>query len=452
MKKRITAVLCAVCMICAMLPMTANAAGNLEGVDYSRITSGTSYKTVLQLDNMQFQGTLTQGSGVSQAEQDKIIRDVMNDKKITSGMLENAETIIKEAEQKGFELRDLENAILKMTGADTIVDLYKLIMGSGGTNETQNVLQNSGLAATEQYAKDISTTYVRKGGKLALKATTKVGFKLLFMLPDLVEVTVDMLSKYEELKDAIALSLEKKAMLDDFYDECNRRIKKAGGDSGEWLIRFDKAKARYSFNMWGIPTLLSEWTLTGELVRQVTGAGDNYGGTYQGTLMMEINGIEMDVRFDKNFKDKEIFFNGGGAYIQGEKTLWSNQGITNVKDDFKTTTLKRTVSGDFTVYIIEGSGEIKPTVLGSLKGGGDNTEFAFEHQFNGSGTFNGSIAVSGAIKYTSNDIKSYNYAVTEKTAGGVQLTDDLVSGTIQTNIGTVWKPLDSEPAITVYIK
>jgi hypothetical protein len=218
----------------------AKAAGSLRGVDYSRITSGISYKTVLELDNMQFQGRLTQGSGVSQAEQDDIIDDVMDDMEITSGMLENAETIIKDAEEKGFKLQDLENAFLKLTGADTLVDLYKLLMGSGGGNEAQNVLTNSGLIATQQAAKDISTNYtlVSKGGKLALKGTTKIGFRLLFLLPDLTEIGLDLLKTYEEHRDAVELALEKKAMLDNFYDECNRRIKEAGGDSGEWRCAY----------------------------------------------------------------------------------------------------------------------------------------------------------------------------------------------------------------------
>ena len=454
MKKKIKVIVLVVCLFCALIPTPVSAG---EGVDYSRITSGTNYKTILQLGNLQFQGTLTRGIGLSQKEQDIIIAKVMNEQKITSGMLINAENILKEAENNGFNLKDAESAVLKLTGADTLVDLYKLLIGTGGGDEVQNVLTNSGLKATELMAKDISTNYtlVAKGGKLALKGATKIAYRLLFLLPDLVEVGLDVLTKYENIKETLALSLEKKGMLDTFYAECNKRIAEAAGDDGEWMIRFDNAKARYSFSMWGIPNLLSEWTLTGELVRQVTGAGDNYGGTYEGLLMLEINGVDMAGSFDARFKDTEIFFNGGGGFVEGEKVLWNMQGMTAPKDDYQTTTLKRTMTGEFTMYILDGgSGAFSPTVLGSLASVGDKTEFSFDHHINANGTFSragASIQMVGSIKYTSSDIKSYTFE-SKNTANGIVLEEDSITRTITTDLGTVWKPLDSEPKFTIYLR
>ena len=462
MKKKITALLIAVCLLCVLFPADVFA---LEGVDYSRITSDARYRTVLQLGNLQFQGLMTKGTGLSQTEQDIIIAKVMDEQKITAGMLINAVKIMEDAQDSGFKIEDAVSAILKVTGMDTFVDLYKLFFKDGGADEVQNVLTNAGLKATELYARDISTRYVnvmvKAPGGLAIatgttKAVTKTGFRLLFLIPDLVEVGLDVGTKIGDIMDKAELALKKKGMLDTFYAECNKRIAQAAGEGGEWIIRFNNAKTRYSFAMWGIPTLLSEWKLTGELVRQVTGAGENYGGTYQGLLMLEIDGIEMDARFDKQFKDREIFFNGGGAYRQGEKVLWANQGITisTVKDDFKTTTLKRTVSGELTVYVLEGSGEITPTVLGSLASASDDTVFSFEHDINGTGIVfapGAQVNMVGSIKYISNDIQFYTYSGT-KTANGYELVDDQVSGMIQTNLGTVWRPLGNEPKLTIYAK
>ena len=92
MKKRLLAVLCAVMLLCTVFPISASAAGSIEGVDYDRIKGTAGGKEViLTLGDLQFHGELTNGS-LNDEERDKIIRQAMNDMKITSGMLINAES------------------------------------------------------------------------------------------------------------------------------------------------------------------------------------------------------------------------------------------------------------------------------------------------------------------------------------------------------------------------
>jgi hypothetical protein len=381
----------------------------------------------------------------------------MNEQKITTGMLINAETILNE-KIEGFNMKDVENALLKLTGVDTFIDLYKIIAGTAESGDVANVITNSGLAATEQWAKDVATKQVvGKFGVGMVKSVTKTTYRLLFLLPDLTEIGVEAWAKYESNKEKIALALEKKGMLDTFYAECNKRIAEAAGDDGEWLIRFDKTKAKtkHSFTMWGIPNLLADWKLSGELVRQVTGAGDDFIGTYEGILTLEIEGVEMDVRFDKHFIDIDRIY-------AREKTSWGLVGVSKVKDDYKTTILKRTVSGNITATVA-GSGEFTVPLQGSLTAASDKTEFVFDHHIHGEGNFMGG-ATTRSLKYTSGNVGSYSYVLE-----GFQISPDLIisghnyggkspsefngeTAVIDMNINTVWKPLESEPKLTIFMK
>jgi hypothetical protein len=382
----------------------------------------------------------------------------MTDSWITDEMLKNAERLIDEAENiEGFGLQDVVDALLKLSGADDFINYYKVVMGDTQTsNEAIKSLSGKYVMNNVESAAEKAFT---AGGTVAMKAGGKFAFKLLFILPDLTEIGMGVLTKYENIRDTVALGLEKKLMLDTFYAECSRRIAEASGDDGEWKISFAGPRgqgvtATHNFNMWGIGGLMSEWTLTGELVRQVTGAGDNYGGTYEGLLTLEIKGLDMAGSFDARFKDTEIFFNGGGGFVEGEKVLWNMQGMTNPTDEYKTTTLKRTVSGEFLVYVLEGSGVFTPTVLGSLTSAGDKTEFSFEHNINGNATFSSAgatINMVGSIKYTSSDITSYTFT-SLNTANGIVLPEDSITRTVTPDIGTVWKPLESEPKFTLYLK
>ena len=200
MKKTFTALLCTVCIMCAMLPLPVSAAGNLEGVDYTRISADKRYQVKLTLGNLEFWGDLSRDTTLSDSEQDAIIRQVMLDLKITSGMLINAKKLIGDAEKiEGFGLNDVVNALLEFTGTKDLIGLYNTVMGTGGKSAEEiaaDIALSQGKDALEKVAGDALT----KGGKVAMKAGGKFAFKLLFLLPDLTKIGLDVLTKYENIQ------------------------------------------------------------------------------------------------------------------------------------------------------------------------------------------------------------------------------------------------------------
>jgi len=509
MKKRIIGAFLALSLLLTLLPVSVSAAPTkrVDGVDYTRIKAAKGYDVKLTLGELEFWGDLSRGTPLSEAEQDKIIREVMTtwprddyrlpqsgDQKgyLTSGVLSNLDLIAtgqKISENLTREMIstlvggivDAASNYMPETGAGPLGDLavaagknYMITLLDMLVTGKMPAQSGSGLTGSltlikdilAQSAKDIAressydmldSAALEPGAKFVLKKLGKsTGWlKHAFAVKDLLMTGIDAKMKYDQMLELIEAGLQRAWLLNDFYAKCNERIAAAGGDDGEWRISFHKAPTTYNFNFWGVGGLMSEWELNGELVRQVTGAGDNYGGTYEGLLMLEIGGIDMKNSFDAKFKDSEVFFNGGRGFVEGEKVLWNNQRITDIKDDFQTTILKRTVSGEFTVYILDSvSGEFTPTVLGSLTSAGDKTEFSFDHNINGTGVFSAggaSIDMIASIQYTSNDIKSYTYTH-KTTANGYDVTDDWSTGTVQAEIGTMWKPLDSEPKLTLYLK
>lgn len=462
MKKKIAALFCAASIVCAIFPLSVSAAGNLEGVDYTRITSGTGYQVKLTLGDLEFWGDLSRGTNLSVDEQDKIIRQVMLDQKVTSGMLINAPSIIAQAETiEGFSMKDAIDAILKLTGASDLLALYDIVMDNHKPKTASETAKDAALDWAKDQGEEAVEEALTKGGKVALRGGGKFALKVFFLLPDITEIGLDALTKYENIQATVALAIEKKTMLERFYDECNKRIAEASGDGGEWKISFAGPRGQgvtavHNFNMWGIGGLMSEWTLTGELVRQVTGAGDNYGGTYQGALTLTIEGVDMKTSFDERFKDND-------TVIVREKPLMGAFSIKEFVDDYKETTLKRTVSGSFTVYIQEGSGEIKPTVLGSLTSDSDKTEFFFEHTITGEGKNPAGDKILRTYKYTSSELASYTavfegwqintlLAVVPPRRGDLPFENNGETDIVKLDIGTVWKPLDSEPSLTLYLK
>jgi len=462
MKKRISAIICVVAMMFSIFPLTAYAIpkGKLEGVDYTRIQySDKSYDVRLTLDNLEFWGKLECGTDLSADEIDGIIRKVMTDKKITSGMLINAVKLISDAENvEGFSMNDVQDALLKLTGLDAAVDLYNLLMGTdprtpGEVREDLMLNYLSGKAG--DYIEDVAEKALTQGGKVAMKAGGKVAFKLMFLLPDLTEIGVAAMMKYENIKITVALGLEKKLMLDDFYAECGKRLAESSGGA-EWRISFAGPKGRgvteiHNFNMWGVGGLMSEWTLTGELTRSELGAGDGYAGTYQGDLVLEINGVDMK-DFDNRYLDGMPLVK---TALASEK---AGRGI-DYKDIANTpTVLKRNTTGSVEIVIPQGSGTFEASVNGALTNKNDTVTFNFDHIISG-------IESKGIqedfLEYTIKSADPESYVFYQKAwmiqhlpVLGSQRTDLMDNGphTVPADIGTVWKPLESASVITVYLK
>ena len=448
MKKRLLAVLCAVMLLCTVFPISASAAGSIEGVDYDRIKGTAGGKEViLTLGDLQFHGELTNGS-LNDEERDKIIRQAMNDMKITSGMLINAESLIDKAQNvQGFGTGDVINAAAKLVGVSDLLEIYNYFMGSG--KDPEKIAKDIATSQVTDAAKEKLEDVLTDGGTLVLKGAGKFAFKLLFILPDLTEIGLDALTKYEDIKYTVTLGTEKMVMLEAFYQECNNRIEEKEKELGGWVIRFDKATATDTFTFWGISGLMSEWTLSGELVKGISGAGDGVTGNYEGTLTLSMKAIDMAETFDRNWVQNTT------EWPSIMRVLKSGDKLTDTPQ--QTTKLERTISGDFNLYIPgESSGIYEPAVFGAFNGA-DTIDFSFSRKAESSysGYTDGSNTLIYGANLTSSNVNTvyfegyHTFPTIMGSAGTGPDTWAQSTGDLDMNVGTVWDPLDGEVSMEI---
>ena len=448
MKKRLLAVLCAVMLLCTVFPISASAAGSIEGVDYDRIKGTAGGKEViLTLGDLQFHGELTNGS-LNDEERDKIIRQAMNDMKITSGMLINAESLIDKAQNvQGFGTGDVINAAAKLVGVSDLLEIYNYFMGSG--KDPEKIAKDIATSQVTDAAKEKLEDVLTDGGTLVLKGAGKFAFKLLFILPDLTEIGLDALTKYEDIKYTVTLGTEKMVMLEAFYQECNNRIEGKEKELGGWVIRFDKATATDTFTFWGISGLMSEWTLSGELVKGISGAGDGVTGNYEGTLTLSMKAIDMAETFDRNWVQNTT------EWPSIMRVLKSGDKLTDTPQ--QTTKLERTISGDFNLYIPgESSGIYEPAVFGAFNGA-DTIDFSFSRKAESSysGYTDGSNTLIYGANLTSSNVNTvyfegyHTFPTIMGSAGPGPDTWAQSTGDLDMNVGTVWDPLDGEVSMEI---
>ena len=448
MKKRLLAVLCAVMLLCTVFPISASAAGSIEGLDYDRIKGTAGGKEViLTLGDLQFHGELTNGS-LNDEERDKIIRQAMNDMKITSGMLINAESLIDKAQNvQGFGTGDVINAAAKLAGVSDLLEIYNYFMGSG--KDPEKIAKDIATSQVTDAAKEKLEDVLTDGGTLVLKGAGKFAFKLLFILPDLTEIGLDALTKYEDIKYTVTLGTEKMVMLEAFYQECNNRIEEKEKELGGWVIRFDKATATDTFTFWGISGLMSEWTLSGELVKGISGAGDGITGNYEGTLTLSMKALDMAETFDRNWVQNTT------EWPSIMRVLKSGDKLTDTPQ--QTTKLERTISGDFNLYIPgESSGIYEPAVFGSFNGA-DTIDFSFSRKAESSysGYTDGSNTLIYGANFTSSNVSTvyfegyHTFPTIMGSAGTGPDTWAQSTGDLDMNVGTVWDPLDGEVSMEI---
>ena len=448
MKKRLLAVLCAVMLLCTVFPISASAAGSIEGVDYDRIKGTAGGKEViLTLGDLQFHGELTNGS-LNDEERDKIIRQAMNDMKITSGMLINAESLIDKAQNvQGFGTGDVINAAAKLVGVSDLLEIYNYFMGSG--KDPEKIAKDIATSQVTDAAKEKLEDVLTDGGTLVLKGAGKFAFKLLFILPDLTEIGLDALTKYEDIKYTVTLGTEKMVMLEAFYQACNDRIAEKEKELGGWVIRFDKATATDTFTFWGISGLMSEWTLSGELVKGISGAGDGVTGNYEGTLTLSMKALDMAETFDRNWVQNTT------EWPSIMRVLKSGDKLTDTPQ--QTTKLERTISGDFNLYIPgESSGIYEPAVFGSFNGA-DTIDFSFSRKAESSysGYTDGSNTLIYGANLTSINVNTvyfegyHTFPTIMGSAGTGPDTWAQSTGDLDMNVGTVWDPLDGEVSMEI---
>ena len=470
MKRKIILFMAAILAVLMVSPLAVCAPNTrVEGVNYARIdeSAGMTYPVDLNLGNLLFVGELARGKSLTPNEIDKIIDQVMDSKNITSGMLIYAHDAIKALDNvEGYNWNDILDALLDLTGAKGAVDLYNILMGTDQRTSTQ-IIEDGVLNYAEDKVNDVMESVVENAlannGAVKLGATTvKVGTKLLFLLPNLTKIGIDLVGRYEKIEFAAAEALEATIFLNDFYRECNKRIQQEAGidENSVWKINFRDTTANHYFNMWGIGNLMSQWAITGELVQDAPiGAGTDagvyqgsYAGRYNGDLHLEINGVDMENSFDNNFINTNTFW-----VKYWKDALDSEFAMSNITNGV--TVLKRTVVWSVTATVPTGTGEFTPALNPLLKTQDDqiiyidHTMQGYRYDVGDNGyahSYDNTRVTASSLEFA----QCANYVRSHGSAGGhpFDVTTPVATIPSPAEAGTAWTPLDNQPVIKIYVK
>ncbi len=472
MKKlnKLLALCLALTMLLLCVPFTASAAETtygpeniqeIPGIDYNRITQkatggGKSYPVELKMGDLTFNGELSGSNGLTYEELNKIINEVLKEKNLTADRIALVAKLAGRVETDAALywgdqiIQGLLSFIPTPPGSPGGVnDYYAYIVHGEGKGVDSMVAEsavNTIVTAAEIKLNPSTGKYFSKIPFAATTGTDKV--PLLGQLVNTFKVGKEWLEGNKQLEKYLDLLEKNLADINDFYSECSRRANKLAEEKGEtskgYSIKFNNATATNTFTFWGISGLMSEWTLSGELVKGVTGAGDGVIGNYEGTLTLSMKALDMAETFDKNWANRTSEY---PTLFNRDEMLTGNGATVTLIDEAKSeTTLERTVSGEFNLYIPgESSGIFEPAVFGSFNGD-DETVYSFSHSI----IYNTKIdlpnlgifetPINGAA--TSNDYQKLKIS-------GEALVDGGGEQIIDMNVGTVWEPLDGEVSMEI---
>ena len=285
MKRRILSLFLAVMLLLPSLLLSASAAptGRIDGVDYGRIDENVNLRMKVEFDigERRFEGWLQNGKTLTEEEVDKIIKSVMNEMEITSGVLRYSEDIIRRAAlNRGFNpdvvLELGAKLALSATGLDKAKDIYDIATGQktipGAISDY--IIGESVSTICEQYMKGIPGMV----------------FEALWNSGDIIARETARL--LEESKIA-QQALERTFLLNLFYQKCNERIEAEEKAKGldTWSIVCNQT-VWCQQTLFEIP-VLQYWKLSCDLTRTDFIYGDeddptNYGGVYRGTMVIDI--------------------------------------------------------------------------------------------------------------------------------------------------------------------
>ncbi len=285
MKRRILSLLLAVMLLLPSLLLSTSAAptGRIDGVDYGRIDENVNLRMKVEFDigERRFEGWLKNGKTLTEEEVDRIIKTVMNEMEITSGVLRYSEDIIRRAAQnKGFNpdvvLELGAKLALGVTGLDKAKDIYDIATGQKSIPGaiSDYIIGESVSTICEQYMKGIPGMV----------------FEALWNSGDIIARETARL--LEESKIA-QQALERTFLLNLFYQKCNERIEAEEKAKGldTWSIVCNQTVWTQK-TLFNIP-VLQYWKLSCDLTRTdfIYGEDDdptNYGGVYRGTMVIDV--------------------------------------------------------------------------------------------------------------------------------------------------------------------
>ncbi len=368
MKKRLIPLLLALTLLIPLLPMTAGAAGSLEGVDYTRIHENETLKKAVtfHVGDHEFEGWLTNGETLTDEEVDKIIRGVMTREKITSGMLIGAHSRAANAlkvNDNAIPYTALLEFMLAMKGVPSAEDVSKILTGEKPIPTDSNFYETMlmDLALNELF----SFVLGKIGGEALDQAVSLVQNSATIGLREYYAY-IDREEEYEK-KLAAAIALER------FYALCNADIRKAEEEKGVNQWRITCAQTQWeNITLFGSIPVTQWWRLECDLER--TAAGEGWGGQYQGMMKLDI-WHDMS-NFDAQFKDK-IYNSSGLPFGMFEKS-----GMFSVTDKYtQPSSLTKTLTNPkFTIVLDAGlseKGELRKPF--SFSGFNDRSSFWAYH-------------------------------------------------------------------------
>ena len=472
MKKlnKLLALCLALTMLLLCVPFTASAAETaygpeniqeIPGIDYNRITQkatggGKSHPVELKMGDLTFHGELSGSNGLSYEELNKIINEVLKEKNLTADRIALVAKLAGRVETDAALywgdqiIQGLLSFIPTPPGSPGGVNDYYayIVHGEGkgvGSMAAESAL-NTAVAAAEIALNPSTGKYFSKIPFAATTGTDKVPF--LGQIINTFKVGKEWLEGNKQLEKYLDLLEKNLADINDFYSECSRRANKLAEEKGEtsdgYSIKFNNATATDTFTFWGISGLMSEWTLSGELVKGVSGAGDGVIGNYEGTLTLSMKALDMAETFDKNWVQNTT------EWPNIMRTLKSGHNPTDTPQHI--TKLERTISGEFNLYIAgASSGIYEPTMFGSFNGA-DNIDFSFSHKAENtiSAYTDGSNGYIYGANMTSSDVNTMyikGYNTLDHTGPEDWLQNS--GGDLEMNVGTVWDPLDGEVSMEI---
>lgn len=458
MKKlnKLLALCLALTMLLLCVPFTASAAESeygpedlrsIHGIDYNRITQkatgdGKSYPVELKMGDLTFNGELTGSHGLSYEELNKIINDVLKEKKLTVEQIQLVKALSKNVEDKAIEhwgLQIMEGLISYIPMNDTIANEI------GGWNDIfaymvhdmdeKNVIEY--LADRQRQKLIVDKWKIAENGLKKYEGYLEVVGRAADAIPlagemlNTLKVAEEWLKGNERLEKYLKDLEQKMADVNDFYSECSRRANKLAEEkgAGSYVIKFDKEKNYRTYNatFWGVSNLTMGATLSGVLEGSNT---EGVAGTYTGTLWLDLESVDMS-------GVDNAFFTQCEAINQMRSQLVA---YSFTDEAYDPTTLRRSVQGEITVTIT--TNDLQNIIVdGNIMSGEDEVNFHFRHSW--------SIRLKSQFMAVVGDD---GYKIFTATSDDIlTLTAPTLDGykTYSRDPGTVWKPLESGIAITI---
>ncbi|MBQ7727522.1 MAG: hypothetical protein IJT60_02960 [Clostridia bacterium] len=431
----------------------------IAGIDYDRITQKAggglkTYPVELKLGDVTFNGELSADFGLTYDELNEIVNQVLSEKGLTPERVALVAKIASRAQRDAAlywgdqVLEGLLSYLEIPNTAFSVGDYYDHVVHQGTASAEKSAKIEGAKKAASTAIKEAAMKggKIGKIGKIAKKASAALErIPLLGAIENTVLVADEWTSGNKRFDDYLELLEENLALINDFYATCSTRaVAKAESkdEQNSWVIKFDKRKNYRTYNgtFWGISGNMMSCTLSGELT-----GGKSKEGTYSGTLWLDCEAVDLSP-VESNLENtpglapvKSLIY-GPGGYKKVSDTAVSK------------TVLTREIQGELRVSVTSSQGVVRPEVAGSLKSGGDETTFSFARKIEWR---DDSMAAMGAVGLTEATFSSSDVtSVTMQSSSRVTLKGEVKTQQDSTEVfrqdpGTIFKPLDAAPVITI---